>query len=133
MVTFCNGGIDLVKLEVITDQNQSKNYWTLNTTNNNIWIKNEAETTNLKPKSDHVMLELSTRLQQVREDKSGHVMMLLVAVINRIILHYYPGIVDLWYVLCPSCIRNRSQDRVCSDPSYCDTYGFSENSGPLYI
>ena len=112
MVAFCNGGIDLVKLEVVTNKNQPKNYWTLDSKTRKPWNKHKFESTNQKVESDHVILELSTRVQHSREDKAGHVMMLLVAVINRIILHHYPGTVVLWYVLCPSCIKIRSQNQV---------------------
>ena len=112
MVAFCNGGIDLVKLEVITNKEQPKNYWTLDSSIRKPWNKHKFKSTNQKSVSDHVILELSTRVQQGRDDKASHVMMLLVAVINRIILHHYPGTVALWYVLCPSCIKARSHDQV---------------------
>ncbi len=70
------------------------------------------DSTNPKPSSDHVIIELSTRVQKGREEKSRHILMLLLAVINRIILHHYPGTVALWYVQCPNCIKNRSNKQV---------------------
>ena len=115
MVAFCNGGIDLVKLTVVSDKKQPLNYWTLdNSAKRQPWNKHKFRTSNVKVKSAHLILELSTRVQHGREDKAGHVMMLLVAVINRIILHHYPGTVALWYVLCPSCLKMRSEDQVIS-------------------
>ncbi len=120
MVAFCNGGVDLVKLEVLSNENQaSTNFWTLKTNANRKQLQktrttmtSKTTTANQKRESDHVVLELSARVQHGREEKAGHVMMLMVAVINRIILHHYPGTVALWYVLCPSCIRARTQNEV---------------------
>ena len=115
MVAFCNGGIDLVKLTIVSDKKQPQNYWTLdNSAKRQPWNKHKFGTGNAKVKSDHMILEVSTRVQHGREDKAGHVMMLLVAVINRIILHHYPGTVALWYVLCPTCLKMRSDDQVIS-------------------
>ncbi len=136
VVAFCSGGMDLVRIHVRTNQKTGNSVASVNkqdgiklsdSTNEKSLtdhVINDSTNpkpssghvinnfTNHKPSSDHVIIELSTRVQKGREEKSRHILMLLLAVINRIILHHYPGTVALWYVQCPNCIKNRSNEKV---------------------
>ncbi len=137
MVAFCNGGVDLVKLEVLSNEKKPTNYWSLASANQKPWSSSQTnwrswrDTQTLPANkssgaktptpeaangsagaSDHVLVEVAARAAAGRADRAAHVLMLLVAVVNRIILHHYPGTVALWYVLCPVCVKRRNGNQV---------------------
>jgi len=86
LVAFCSDGQDLIHIQAIQDGKQSST------------------------------LMFSTRVLSNRESMARHVLLLLVAVTNRVLTHYYPGVLAFWFVHCSHCIElSRSREDIIPD------------------
>ena len=74
MVAFCDEGQDLVRIDTKRGPN------------------------------GNAVLTISARVRSDRKSMARHIILLLVAVTNRVLLHHYPGVVAYWYCQCAHCL-----------------------------
>ena len=81
MVAFCDEGQDLVSIEAKEDED-------------NIAV-----------------LTLAARVRKDRKSMARHILLLLVAVTNRVLLHHYPGVVAYWFCQCAHCLNRKLHEK----------------------